>query len=316
MDDCRLTVLMAVHNGERYLRTAIDSILQQTYSNFCFLIVDDASTDGTREIVRSYQDRRVHLVCLTENVGQTAALSFGLRQTTTPWIARMDDDDYSAPTRLERQMRALDADPSLSCVGTHAWTFRDDPQVAEGVLATPLHHAEIKRALLRGSPIIHGSIVVSTAALREVGGYNDRYRVSADVELYDRLLYKYTAATIPEQLLGIRRHTEQRSRSRVAFDENIEIFTNRLSSGNYASKEAAIVRASLAHLHLVRARFWGSEGKHLELVKDAWRSLRISPGKFFWHCLLVFIAGRLAERDRARLKRFLIRCTPGLRTSG
>lgn len=314
MGECRLTVLMAVRNGSLYLRTAMDSILQQTYRDFRFLIVDDASIDDTRQVVRSYKDQRVQLICLDRNVGQTAALNIGLRQASTPWIARMDADDYSASTRLEEQMGALDADSSLGCVGTFAWTFVDDPSVVEKLIQTPVNHESIKRALLRGSPIIHGSMVVKREALLEVGGYNDRYRYSADVELYYRLLAKYRAANIPRELLGVRRHDAQGSRSRVAFDENIEIFANRLSADNYSSGEAAIVRASLAHLHLVRARFWGREGRYLELAKDAWRSLRISPERFLWHCLLVFVVGRLAERDRARLKRFLVRFAPGLRT--
>jgi glycosyltransferase involved in cell wall biosynthesis len=307
----KLTVLMAVHNGERYLRAAIDSILQQTYSDFRFLIVDDASTDGTREIVRSYQDGRINLVCLAANVGQTAALNAGLHRTTTPWIARMDDDDYSAPTRLEKQMRALDADPSLSCVGTHAWTFRDDPRVAEGVITTPLHHADIKRALLRGSPIIHGSIVVSTAALLDVGGYNERYRVSADVELYDRLLYKYTAATIPEQLLGIRRHTEQRSRSRVAFDDTIEIYSGRLLTDKYSHREAAIIRETLSRSYLYRARTWGSEHRYWQAWRDIWRAFLASPKSFWRDSVVVFAVSLISERNRARLRRRLLRSAPG-----
>ena len=103
-DQVQLTVLMTVYNGSPFLRTAIDSILNQTYADFCFLIVDDASTDDSREIVRSYKDPRIQLVCLEHNVGQTAALNIGLRQATTPWIARMDADDYSGPTRFEEQM--------------------------------------------------------------------------------------------------------------------------------------------------------------------------------------------------------------------
>ena len=78
-----LTVLMAVYNGSAYLRTAMDSILQQTYSDFQFLIVDDASTDDTREIIRSYEDSRIQLICLEQNVGQTASLNIGLRQAST-----------------------------------------------------------------------------------------------------------------------------------------------------------------------------------------------------------------------------------------
>ena len=102
-----LTVLMAVYNGERFLRTAVDSILNQTHSDFRFLVVDDASTDSTPELLRRIRDPRLEVFRLDQNVGQTAALNIGLRRAATPYIARMDADDYSAPHRLERQMSLL-----------------------------------------------------------------------------------------------------------------------------------------------------------------------------------------------------------------
>lgn len=307
---------MAVHNGLPYLRTAIDSILQQTYTDFCFLIVDDASTDDSREIVRSYDDQRIELVCLDRNVGQTAALNIGLRQTSTPWIARMDADDYSAPTRLEEQMQVLDADQSLSCVGTHVWMFSDDPQVVDGVFATPLHHAEIKHALLRGSPMVHGSIVVSREALLDVGGYDERYRLTADLELYDRLLAKYLTANIPKQLVGIRQHRSQGSQSKLACDEAIEICSRRLMTDNYSREEAAIIRATLSRAYIFRARFGAAEHNYIELLKYLARAVRVSPNTFFWNCCLVFIFDRISQPRQAALRRVLAGSAPRVLTGG
>lgn len=309
---CQLTVLMAVHNGGPYLRPAIDSILQQTYRDFQFLIIDDASTDNSREIVRSYEDIRIELVCLEHNVGQTAALNIGLRRVTTPWIARMDADDYSAPTRMEEQMQALADDPSLSCVGTHAWTFRDDPGVVERVIATPSHHEDIVRMLLRGTPIVHGSIMVSKAALLDVGAYDDRYRIVADVELYDRLLPKYTTANVPRQLLGIRQHSGQDSRSRRVYDESIEHCQGRLATNNYSREEAAIVRATLARTYVSRARFWAGEHNYVELWKDLSRAIRVSPNSFPRQVFRTFIVGLIPDRNRAQLRRMLTRRAPGV----
>ena len=152
--------MMAVHNGSPFLGVAVDSILQQTYRDFQFLIVDDASTDDSREIIRSYEDSRIVLNCLEHNIGQTAALNIGLRQASTRWIARMDADDYAASTRLEEQMFVLEADGSLGCVGTFAWLFRDDPQVVERIITPPTDYVEIKRASLSEIALIHGCIIV------------------------------------------------------------------------------------------------------------------------------------------------------------
>jgi len=307
--DTQLTVLMAVHNGAQYLHTAIDSILRQTYQDFRFLVVDDASTDDTREIVRAYDDGRIELLCLERNLGQTGALNAGLRRASTPWIARMDADDFSAPTRLQEQMEAINLNPSLSCVGTHAWTFNHDPAVVEGAITKPCDHASIRHELLRGSPIIHGSIVVSREALLDVGAYNERYRYANDVELYDRLLDKHLSANIPRKLLGIRRHEEQGSRTKASFDEVIEIFEHRLVNKDYSRPEAEVVRATLSRFHVVRARFSLIEGNILEVSKDLMRALRTSPRNFLWNCIFVSVVYQISERNRVRLKKLLRRST-------
>jgi glycosyltransferase involved in cell wall biosynthesis len=303
--ETRLTVLMAVHNGAHYLNTAIDSILRQTYQDFRFLIVDDASTDTTREIVRSYQDHRIDFLCLERNLGQTGALNVGLKKISTPWIARMDADDFSAPSRLQEQMDLLDSDPSLRCVGTDAWTFNDDPEVIEGAITKPSDNAGIQQELLRGSPIIHGSIIVSRQALIDVGSYNERYRFANDVELYDRLLSGHHSANIPRKLLGIRRHQEQGSRTKKSFDEVIEIFENRLLHQDYSSQENKVVRATLSRFHVVRARFSLIEMDFLEAGRDLVRALQTSPKQFLWNCVFVSVVYQMSERSRVRVKKLL-----------
>ena len=307
-----LTVLMTVYNGSDYLQTAMDSILRQTYRDFCFLIVDDASTDDSRDIIKSYDDDRIQLICLEKNIGQTAALNYGLRQAVSPWIARMDADDYSAPTRLEEQMRTLDADSSLSCVGTHVWIFYDDPEIADSVIATPIHHTEITNLLLKGTPIIHGSIVVSREAILDVGAFDERYKLTADVDMYDRLLTKYRAANIPKSLVGVRRHENQISHSRLVFDESIAICCRRLSETGYSKQEAKITKGNLARSYLFRARILGGQYKFFELSKDIARALRVSPNTFLRDLPLVFASGLIPQRRHAAIRRILNRVIPTL----
>jgi len=300
---------MAVRNGGSYLDAAVDSLLQQTYSDFHFLIVDDESTDNTRERVRSYTDDRIELLCLDTNLGQAGALNAGLRKASTPWIARMDADDYSAPTRLEEQMRVLDRDPSLSCVGTFAWIFRHDPQIEDGEIITPTEYSEMKRVLL-GSPIIHGTIVVNREAILDVGGYNERYPIAADVEMYDRLLAKYRATTIPKKLLGVRRHPGQRSNTSAAFKESIEISKNRLLNNDYSAKDRSIIRGTLSRTYLFRSRNLVGEGKYLEAAKGILSALRASPKTFPLQWLVVFVVYNINEHTRAGLRRLISRLIP------
>ena len=302
-----LEVLMTVYNGGPYLRTAIESILQQTYRDFHFLIVDDASTDDSREMVASYHDDRIELLALKENVGQTAALNIGLHHASQTWIARMDADDYSAPTRFEEQMLALDADDSIVILGTHAWTFREDPNVVDGEFITPLGYVEIKRQLLRGSPLIHSSMIAKRSALLEVGAYDDRYPHSADIDLYDRLMDKHKAANLPLKLYGIRRHGEQGTRTKDAQNETIAIFSRRLLSDRYSNEERTVINASLARFHVVLSHQFGGEGNLVSMFRYLWRALRYSPKTLAWYFPLIYVGYMLPERTLASLKRTLAR---------
>lgn len=232
----------------------MESVLNQTYKDFRFLIVDDGSTDDSREIVRSYDDGRIELLCLQRNVGQTAALNIGLHHAATPWIARMDADDYSAPTRFEKQLRALESDSALVCVGTFGWIFKSDPTVVERIKIFPQCDSEIKRMLLTAPPMIHGSILFRREILLEIGGYDERYRYSADMEMYDRLLRRYRAANIPKPLLGVRSHSGERSIMKEAKDENIKIFRRRLADDTYTPEERKILRSTLSKAYLHRGR--------------------------------------------------------------
>ena len=277
LTDPLLTVLMTVYNGGRYLRTAMDSILAQTYRDFRFLIVDDASNDQSRDIVRSYDDPRIELVALERNVGQTAALNIGLRRARSPWIARMDADDYAAPSRLQEQLSALERNPSLDCVGTFAWLFRDDPAVREGVIEKPLHDVVIKRQLWRAVPMIHGTLLVRRSALCDVGGYDERYRYSADLELYNRLLPRCRAANLPKHLIGLRRRPGQGSYARGTMEENIEIFSRILTTQCRTHGDRMTVRGSLAFTYCMRARLGQQEGKFEEMLSDWGRAFQWSP---------------------------------------
>lgn len=275
--DAAVTVLMAMYNDAAYLPTAIESILAQTHREFRFLIVDDCSTDGSSRIARSYRDPRIEVLRLERNVGQTAALNIGLRRAATPWVARMDADDYSAPERLGEQMRALGRTPGIQCVGTAIWEFRQDPKVREKVIARPAEHPAIQRAVLHGSGMIHGSIVVGREALLECGAYDERYRYASDRDMFIRLFRKFQAMNLQAPLLGVRRHPGQDSFSKIAADEYIEIFERLLSGGGYAGQEREILRRSLAYSHLFRGRCLRHKGNWPGWAADQAKAIGISP---------------------------------------
>lgn len=272
-----LTVLMTVYNDAAGLPSAIGSILAQTYPGFRFLILDDCSTDDSARVVESYRDSRIELVRLPKNIGQTAALNIGLRRAQTPWIARMDADDFSAPDRLERQIRTLERTPDLGCLGTAAWEFHTDPRQVDGIVRRPLEHDEIRRAALRGAGMVHGSMVVRREALLECGGYDERYRYASDREMFLRLFRRVRAGNLSEPLLGIRRDLGQDSFSVKAAEEYIEIFERLLAGDGPPREETAVIRRSLAYSHLFRARCLRLRGNYRGWLREQGIGLTISP---------------------------------------
>ena len=270
-----VTVLMAVYNDAGYLPTAMESILGQSYRDFRFLIMDDCSTDRTPELLRSYaqRDPRVEVVRLERNVGQTAALNIGLRRAATPWVARMDADDYSAPDRLERQMKALAETPEVACLGTAVWEFHEDPAQRDNIVRRPERHGEIRRAALLGAGMIHGTIMVRREELIACGGYDERYRYASDREMFIRLFRKVKGRNLAEPLMGLRRHPGQDSYSLRAADEYIDIYLRLLAEGGFPPEERRVLRSSLAYSYLFRARCHQAAGRWGRWMTDAARAL-------------------------------------------
>lgn len=297
---------MTVHNESAFLRTAMDSMLNQTYRDFHFLIVDDASTDDSPEIIGSYQDERIQLLALEKNVGQTAALNIGLTHIDTPWIARMDADDYSAPERLELQMKTIEEDPSLDCVGTHSWLFQSDPHVIEGTICNPVEKDEIKQVIL-GTPLVHGSIVISQRSMSAIGGYDERYRISQDVDLFDRLLEQHSAANVPQLLLGIRQHRGQASRSLVALSENVELGARRLNSTRYTGAQLRLVRKNLALTYFVRARHHFGKMSPALMGRDLLMGIKTSPASTVSNSIRAFGLEMVPTGWRASIKSLIKR---------
>ncbi len=118
MRGCKVTILMSVYNGERYHKEAVDSILTQTFTNFAFLIIDDALTDRTSEILQNYDNPRIRIVTNEENPGLTKSLNKGLALAKEKYIARMDADDISLLERFEKQIAFFETHPDIALVGT------------------------------------------------------------------------------------------------------------------------------------------------------------------------------------------------------
>ena len=113
-----ISIIMPVYNEDKYLHAAIDSILSQTFDNFEFIIIDDASTDNSLQIIKSYTDKRIILICNEYNVGNYPSRNKGLEIAVGKYICVMDADDVAYPQRLELQYQYLEACSDLWILGT------------------------------------------------------------------------------------------------------------------------------------------------------------------------------------------------------
>ena len=181
-----ITVLMSVYNGMPYLQDAIDSILQQTFTDFKFLIFDDASTDGTNQVLNEYaqKDNRIKIITNDRNYGLGTNLARGVEMAQTPWIARMDADDIAFPNRLELQLDYVLKHPSVSVLGGYAIDIDSQGQIVSE-RKFPTSHQQIKK-LVWTNPFSHGTVLLHRESILKVGSYSSKLAKRQDYELWFR----------------------------------------------------------------------------------------------------------------------------------
>lgn len=212
MDDVispKVTVLMAVFNGEKFLGEAISSILSQTFTDFEFLIINDGSTDRSEEIIQSFNDKRINYVSNEHNIGCVESLNKGLLMAKANIIARMDADDISKPTRIEKQYNFLNANKDVDIIGCHI-NFIDEHNKTTDSYIYPIFKEEIKAMVLFGSPFGHPCVMFRNEKFQSLNLiYRQDYHYAEDYDLWQRVLTKLNGANYNEILLDYRISSSQ-----------------------------------------------------------------------------------------------------------
>ncbi len=204
-----VTVLMPVYNAERYLRESISSVLDQTHKEFEFLIINDGSTDNTREIVSSFADSRIHYHENDQNMGMVATLNRGLELASNELIARQDGDDLCAPERLERQVDFMNAHLQTPLTGALSSVIdQDGDEVYAGVLEKPLEPLGVRWFQMFDNPFVHTSVMFrKKVVVGEFGGYRWSDCCS-DFDLWTRVATVYPTMNLPQRLVKHRVHSD------------------------------------------------------------------------------------------------------------
>lgn len=232
-----ISVAMSVFNGERFLESAIQSVLAQSFTDFEFLILDDGSNDSSAAIIRAAAtgDSRIRPI-VRENRGLVASLNQLLDESRAPLVARMDADDLCMPGRFARQVAFLAAHPDHGVIGSYTRDIDEDGAAYPSSGADhPLTHEEFVHNIEHGGPLLaHPSVMYRREVVLAAGGYHAAFRHCEDFDLWLRLAHRTRIANLPERLLHYRHYAGQVS-NRHAVEQQTGAAISRLA---YAERQA------------------------------------------------------------------------------
>ena len=294
----KVSILMSVYNDESYLAEAIESILEQTFCEFEFILLDDASTDNSSKILQQYanQDSRIILIRNPENLGLVRSLNKGLSIAQGQYIARQDADDISLPKRLERQTAFLDQNPEVGALGTAVKLISKGDQIRR-VDFLPKDHESLQAYLLLGNQLHHSSMMMRHTILQGLEGYDEDRLHAEDYDLWWRISRCSRLATIPE-ILVIRREGDRPTVSSKYRQPQLEMSLNialnavqeYIDTQTSQLDQDAYCRLWWAYLRLLDGRSYrrfylsqyGKEAElrreHIQQLQPFWQLLVDHPG--------------------------------------
>lgn len=200
-----VSVVMSAYNAEKFIGDSIRSILDQTYDNWEFIIINDYSSDNTLQIIERFSDNdsRIKLIQNKENLGLTTSLNICLKHAEGEFIARLDADDISEPLRLEKQVNFLNHHPDIALVGLGGYLINNSGHKVSRINVISREFV-IRRLMMRLNLFIHSSIMVRRRIIEDVGWYRKKFWYAQDYDLILRVSDKYMLSNIPDHLVGWR----------------------------------------------------------------------------------------------------------------
>lgn len=293
-----VTVLMPVYNGSKYIAEAINSVLEQTFTDFELIIVNDGSTDGTVSVVQNFKDPRIKLIS-QQNGGVSSALNNGLKISKGKYIARFDADDVCYPTRLQKQYDFITANPEYILVGSdadymtesgeHIYTYRNVGHTNE----------EINQTIKMHCSFIHSSVMYPKELVTSIGGYEIKAHTFEDYFLWTKLIKFGKICNLPEPLIKVRFNP-----SSVTIDEKDHdpkfLFLKRkaLETGQISDIEGEEIYASLQRVskkkkessyhRLLGKKFLWDNYHPAKARKHLFKSAILEPVNFSTYLLVFF----------------------------
>ncbi len=208
-----VSIVIPVHNGEKYIKESIDSCLAQTYSNIEIIVVDDKSTDSTLEILKGYGEK-IRTIPVEKQNGLGNVINIGIRASKGRYIARMDADDIMYPDRIEKQVEYLESNPNCVAVGGQIDIIDADSNIT-GHREYAQNDKDLKKNRFLFQPFAHPAVTLRKSTLEEIGLYpEDMWKVE-DVKLFLILSTKGEFANLPDTVLKYRMTFQTESQSKM-----------------------------------------------------------------------------------------------------
>ncbi|MDP2385902.1 MAG: glycosyltransferase [Bacteroidota bacterium] len=252
-----ISVILPVYNSEAYIRESIESILNQTYSNFEFLILNDGSKDKSEEIILSYGDPRIKYY-KHPNCGLAGTLNRGIELSKGDFIARQDQDDISLPQRFEKQLNFLVTNPDVVMVGTRASVFIDGGKVIK-YHDHATDSAVLKFDLMFNNPFVHSSVMFKKSVLEKTGNYTVDRNFFEDYNLWSKMAWHGKLVNLKDVLVEYRHHEKGMSKDAAYFSKNALYNQCTLNIETLMGEKSVVVNDMLALMHKDYTLYRGTE---------------------------------------------------------
>jgi glycosyltransferase involved in cell wall biosynthesis len=325
-----VSVLMAAYNAERHVRPAIESILNQSFRDFEFIIVDDGSTDSTPGILQEYasRDPRVRILTNEKNLGLIRSLNKGIDAAHASLVARMDADDISYPDRVDKQVRYMKAHPEVCMVAT-SYERIDGNGNLLSTHSLAVGREQLKKMMRAACAVIHGSVMYSREKVIVLGKYREGCLHNEDYDLWLRMIEKEEIDALPDVLYQFRIVPESITFAKSAEMEYYARLVRRFARErklhgkdsydaamkNIAPPPATTARSKMAKYHFERGLLFLSSNRNRQARSEFRSSLRyehIRPVRWMWLLISILPIPLInVMRNIQRRFRFGIRVSDG-----
>jgi glycosyltransferase involved in cell wall biosynthesis len=285
----KVSVVIPTYNRTHFIAEAMQSVIDQTFTDFELIVVDDGSTDNTREVVSSFKDHRIKYIYYQENKGASSAQNTGIRASTGEYVAILGSDDIWLPQNLELQVKLLDSRPDIALVCSDMYLFDNNSRKLLGRFWHDKHsdayinpqkvtqHA-LKRLLEKGCFIGPQATLMRRAVLTEVGCFDESLVTHEDWDLFVRIVKRFPICINDIPLTMVRKHgiSLQSSTERM-YNGAVRVLGKAMSSYSLTGQELRLIERRLARTHFRHGRHMVMNGSMTMGRKRLWNAIRTNP---------------------------------------